>query len=172
MTAASAPAAPPPQRHRRRLPGLESPWRAVRIAMLLPPFTAAFYSLSQPWARARVIAVWGISRSVEATVLVAVCLAVALGAALALAWHRRRPRLVAAVYVGIGLLLAVVSYQAFVMVRDAGVRALGFIPLASVRPGHGLLAFAAAAAWMLALGAIEWSVVLTAPRRRKRSPAP
>lgn len=170
MATATEPEAPK-HRQRRRLPGLESPWRAVRIAMLLPPFTAAFYSLTQPWARARVVAVWGISRSMQATVLVAACLAVALGAALALAWHRRRPRLVAAVYMGIGLLLAVVSYQAFVMVRDAGVRALGLIPIASVRPGRGLLAFAAAAAWMLALGAIEWSVVLTAPRRRKRSSA-
>lgn len=165
MTAAE-PATPPAI---PRVVGILSPWRMVRIAMLLPPFGAAFYSLFQPWARARVVAMWGISRSVEATLLVAAGLGVALSAALILAWHRRRPRLVAIVYLGIGALLAAVSYQAFAMVRDAGVRALGFIPIASVRPGRGLFAFAAAAAWMLTLGAIELGLVLTARRRPNRS---
>ena len=162
---------PPPRPAPRRRRAARSPWRAIRIATLLPPFAAAFYSLSQPWARARVIAVWGISRSVEATLLVAACLGVALAAGLALTWHRRRPRLVATVYLGVGLLLAVVSWQAFTMVREAGVRALGFIPLASVRPGRGLHAFAAAAGWMLVLGGLELGLVFTARRRSPRSKA-
>jgi len=155
----------PRKRPRRR----RSPWRAIRIATLVPPFAAAFYSLSQPWARARVVVVWGISRSVEATLLVAACLAVAMAAGIALTWHRRRLRLVATVYLSVGLLLAVVSWQAFTMVRDAGVRALGFIPIASVHPGRGLHLFAAAAAWMLALGGIELALVLAARRRTPRS---
>lgn len=164
---------PPRTSNARRPTRARAPWawRAVRIATLLPPFAAAFYSLTQPWARARVIAVWGISRSVEATLLVAACLAVALAAGIVLTWHRRHLRLVALVYLGIGLLLAFVSWQAFTMVRDAGVRALGVIPIASVKPGRGLHAFAAAAAWMLVLGGVELGLALRAGRRKPRSAA-
>jgi hypothetical protein len=140
-------------------------WRAIGITAVLPPFAAAFFALTQPWARARVVAVWGIARSIEATLLVAACLAVALAGGIYVAWSGRRMRLAGFVHLGIGVLLALVSWQAFAMVRDAGVRALGFIPIASVRPGPGLQAFGAAAAWMLLLGTTE---ILLAARSRKR----
>ena len=130
-------------------------WRIIGIAALVPPFATAFYALTEPWARARVVAVWGITRSVEATLLLAAGLALALAGGILVAWTGRRLRLAGLVHAGIGLLLAGISLQAFAMVRDAGVRALGFIPIASVRPGRGLLAFFAAAMWLLVFGLVE-----------------
>ena len=51
------------------------------------------------------------------------------------------------------------------MVLDSGVSAL-FIPIASVRPGRGLVAFAAAACWLTALGVLE--LVLDGGQRVQR----
>src|SRR5262245_49488750 len=52
--------------------------RAIALVALVPPFALAFFSLTQPWARARVVLVLGIARSVEATQLVVGSLAAAL----------------------------------------------------------------------------------------------
>ena len=145
---------------------LRFPWRALAIVLLAPPFATAFYALTQPWARARVIVVWGISRSIEATLLVAAGLFVAFAGGVLVAWIGRRV-LAATVHLGTGLLLAAVSWQAFRMVREAGVSALGFIPIASVHPGRGLRAFFIASLWLVSLGVIEAAV---AAFRRKPRP--
>ena len=145
----------------RALPG----WRVLRLLALLPPFAAAFVALTEPWARARVVGFWGLTRSPEAAVLVAAALGVALAGGLAAVWTGRRQRLAGWLHLLTGVALAVVSWQAYRIVRDAGVSAL-FIPIASVRPGRGLLLFASAAAWLLVLGALELVCDRRARRRR------
>lgn len=136
--------------------------RAWSLVGLIPPFALAFYSLEQPWARARVALVWGISRSpgTELTVVLAALAAAAAGASLL--WAGRRPRLAATVHVAAGLALGVVAWQARQMIRGAGVPAI-----AGVRVQMGLLAFFAAAALLVAVGALElalWSWSRPHPR--------
>ncbi len=152
---------PGPRRVPRRL------WRALGVAALLPPFAAAFYSLSEPWAKARVIVLWGISRSIGATLLVAAGLAVAFAACAWLAWTGRRLRLAAVVHLATGTLLGFISWQAFAMVRDAGIRGLGILPIATVHPGRGLQVFFAAALWLVALGLVEVALSFEFPRPRR-----
>jgi len=160
-----APAAPTHEPRRR---GPFPWWRVTRIALLVPPFASAFYSLTEPWARARVVVLLGLTRSVEASLLVAVGLGITLAGGIAAAWTGRRQRLAGIVHLATGLGLGFVSWQAYGMVRDAGVSAL-FIPIASVRPGRGLVAFAAAAGWLTALGALELALDAHARRCRRRA---
>jgi hypothetical protein len=136
-----------------------------RLLYLLPPYALGFAALFEPWARARVTLVWGVSRSPEAILLLALGLAIALGAGLFAFW-KGRACTTALVHLGTGLLLGVVAYQAFDMVRDAGMRALGLLPLVSTRPGPGLRHFALAAALLVLLGAVELVIALW--RRRAR----
>lgn len=132
---------------------------------LLPAFAAAFYSLSEPWARARIVLFWGLTRSPEALLILCAGLGVALAAAIAVAWRNRRPAVSAAVHLAFGLLLCTVAWQAYALVRAAGVRGLGFIPIASVHPGRGLYIFTAAAGWLVALGLLELLLAVLGRRR-------
>jgi hypothetical protein len=136
------------------------------VAGLLPAFGLAFYSLTQPWAKARIVFVWGLSRSPEALVMLCAGLVVALVAAIAVAWPGRRPAVSAVVHLAFGLLLGTVAWQAYALVREAGVRALGFLPIASVQPGRGLYVFTLSAAWLVALGLAELAFAWFATRRR------
>jgi hypothetical protein len=140
----------------------------MRILALVPPFASAFWSLTEPWARARVILVWGLTRSPEASLLVAGGLAATLAAGIAVAWTGRRQRLAGCVHLATGAMLAFVSWRAYVMVTEAGVSAL-FLPIASVQPGRGLLLFAAAAAWLVVLGLLELAFDARSRVRRRRA---
>jgi hypothetical protein len=143
----------------------------TRIAALVPPFASAFYSLTEPWARAKVVLLWGLTRSLEASLLVAAGLGLTLAGGIAVAWTGRRQRLAGLVHLSTGVVLALVSWRAYTTVREAGVSAL-FIPIASVRPGRGLMAFAAAAAWLVVLGLVELTLDARQRRRgRRRAPA-
>jgi len=141
---------------KRRTRILRNSWR---LLYLLPPYVLAFTALFEPWARARVTLVWGVSRSPEAVILLAAGLAIAFGAGL-FAFVKGRACTTALVHLGTGLLLGLMAYQAFGMVREAGMRALGLLPLVSTRPGPGLRRFALAAALLLLLGVVELVIAL------------
>ena len=146
--------------------------RARRTAALaarlgpIPPILAAVLALLEPWARARVIGVFGVTRSPEAVAMLLGALALALvGAQIA---ARRGPHRAGMVHVGIGIAMAWVSVAAYRMIRDAGVKALWVIPVASVRPGRGLLLYAAAAGGFILLGIGEILLSRRAARRYAR----
>jgi hypothetical protein len=130
---------------------------------LIPSFLLAIYSMTEPWARGRVIGVWGVSKNPDAALLLAICLAGMVAASVAVAARGRKDRLAGMVHLATGTLMGVVAYTAFSMVRHAGVKLL-FIPIASVRPGRGLRHFVLAAGMVLLLGAIE--LVVAAVRKR------
>ena len=98
--------------------------------------------------------------------LPALALAGTIAATVAIA-GRTRLRLVAFVHLATGTLLCGVAWLAFSMVRHAGVRALGVLPVAAVRPGPGLRHFVLAALCVVALGVVELVVALL--RRRGAS---
>jgi hypothetical protein len=131
---------------------------------LIPSFLLAIYSMTEPWARGRVVGVWGVSKSPDAALLLAICLAGMVAASVAVATRGRKDRLAGIVHLLTGALMGVVAYTAFSMVRHAGVKLL-FIPIASVRPGRGLRHFVIAAGLVLVLGAIELIVVEVRKRR-------
>lgn len=132
---------------------------------LIPSFLLAIYSMTEPWAKGRVIGVFGISRSPEATLLIAVSLAGMVAASVAVAARGKRPDLASIVHVVTGGLMIAVAWAAFAMVRSAGVKLL-FIPFASVRPGSGLRHFLVASILVVALGAIEGTSAIIRSRRR------
>jgi hypothetical protein len=137
-------------------------------AGLVPPFALAFYSLTQPWAQARVVLVLGITRSAGATILVVAALGAALVAGVGLALHGGRPRTTGLVHLGMGLLLGLVSWKAYTLIRAAGVRAL-FIPIASVHRGPGWFDFTLAAVLLGLLGLVELSLAHRLVRRRRHA---
>jgi hypothetical protein len=132
---------------------------------LIPSFLLAIYSMTEPWARGRVVGFWGVSKSPDAALLLAICLAGMVAASVAVAARGRKDRLAGIVHLLTGALMGIVAYTAFSMVRHAGVKLL-FIPIASVRPGRGLRHFVLAAAMVIILGAIELAV---AELRKRRS---
>lgn len=134
---------------------------------LIPSFLLAVYSVTEPWARARVVAVWGVSKSPDAAMLIAVCLAGMVAASVAVAARGRKDRLAGFVHLGTGAMMGAVAFAAFSMIRHAGIKLL-FIPIASVRPGRGLRHFVIAAALVILLGVIELMVV--AVRNRSSQP--
>ncbi len=142
------------------------PRRTLRLLHFLPPYLLGFTALFEPWARARVSLVWGVSRSPEAVVLLAVGLGIGLGAGLFAFW-KGRACTSALVHLVTGLLLGVVTYQALDMVREAGMRALWLLPLVSTRPGPGLRRFALAAALLILLGTVELVIALWRRRARR-----
>lgn len=131
---------------------------------LIPSFLLATYSLTEPWARARVLGVWGMSRSPGAALLVVMTLAGMVAASVAVATRSGRREIAAAVHIATGSLMVIVAWAAFSMIKHSGVRLLGFVPLASVRPGRGLRLFVIAAGLVVLLGLIE--MVLALRRRR------
>lgn len=130
------------------------------------------YSLTEPWARARIVLFWGITRSPGALVLVLVTTLSMLVAGVAVAGRGNSLRRAAFVHLASGAVMCAVSWRAYQMVQEAGIKALGFIPLASVRPGAGLQAFFAAALAVLAVGNAELVIALVQSRRARRAPAP
>jgi hypothetical protein len=156
---------PPESRPRRRR---RSPPRDVLLPLLglLPAIALGVRSFMLPWARARVLLVFGVSRSATAQALVILALAGTIAATVAIA-GRTRLRLVAFVHLATGALLCGVAWLAFSMVRHAGVRALGVLPVAAVRPGPGLRHFVLAALCVVALGLVELVVALL----RRRAPS-
>ena len=131
---------------------------------LIPAFLLAAYSMTEPWAKGRVIGVWGISKSPDAALLLAVCLAGMVAASVAVAARGRRDRLAGTVHLVTGGLMGIVAYAAFSMVRNAGIKLL-FIPIASIRPGTGLRHFVVSAGLVILLGLIELIVAVTRTRR-------
>ena len=134
---------------------------------LVPSFLLAIYSMTEPWARARIVGIFRVSRSPEATLLLAVSLAGMVAASVAVATRGKRPALASVVHFATGGLMVAVAWAAFGMVRRAGVK-IFFIPFASVRPGPGLRHFLVASVLVLALGALEGGIAIL----RSRRPAP
>jgi hypothetical protein len=134
---------------------------------IFPAFLLAVYSLTRPWAKARVMGLMGISKSPEAVLLVMVTTAGLIAATVAAAMRGNRLRIAAAVHLGIGLLMCAVSFSAYRMVLSAGKKILG-IPLASVHPGPGWRLFALAALWVVLLAGVE--LVVASRRKKETSP--
>ena len=132
------------------------------------PIILAVFALREPWAQARVVGVFGATRSPEAVALLLGVLVLAVVAAQVAS--RRGPRPAGIVHVAVGIAMALVAVAAYRMIRDAGVKALWVIPVASVRPGRGLALFAAAALGFLLLGTGEIFLSWRAARRRARRP--
>ena len=143
-------------------------WILPRL-WLVVPLGLTVYSLTEPWARARIVVFWGITRSPGALALVLMSSLSMLVAGVAVAGRRRSVFLAACVHLASGALMCAVSWRAYDMVEEAGVKALGFIPIASVRPGAGLRAFFAAALVVVAVGAGELVVALVHARRARRA---
>ena len=137
---------------------------------LIPSFLLATYALTEPWARARVMLVWGISKSPGATLLVIVTLAGMVAASVSVAARGGRHGTAAVVHLATGSFMAIVAVSAFSMIRDAGVRLLGLVPLASIKPARGLVHFVIAGGLVLMLGIVELLLALHA-RRRARAAA-
>jgi hypothetical protein len=142
--------------------------RAVRLAVFAPPYALALAALFEPWARARVTLLWGVSRSPEAALLLAGALAAALALGVFAAWSGRG-LLAASLHLAAGLGLGFVAYQAYGMVQEAGVRAFWLLPIVSVRPGRGLTWFALAAASLILVGLVEAALALWRHRSTARA---
>lgn len=134
---------------------------------IVPSFALASYSLTQPWAKARIIMLWGISRSPEAVTLVIATLGGMVAASVAVAMRGDRLRIAGWVHLVMGLVMCVVAALAYRFIRHSGLKFL-FIPIASVKPGPGLTQFIVASLLVCVLGAIELNVA--ARRSRGRIP--
>lgn len=135
---------------------------------IIPSFLLATYSLTEPWARARFLLVVGISRSPGAVALVIVTLAAMVASSVAIAARgRRRLMLAAGVHVVTGLVMLIVAWFAFHMVRSAGFKLL-FIPVTTVRPGRGLELWVVASVLIVVLGGVELAVAEWRERQRTR----
>jgi hypothetical protein len=135
---------------------------------IIPSFLLATYSLTEPWARARFLLVVGISRSPGAVALVVVTLAAMVASSVAIAARgRRRLMLAAGVHVVTGLVMLVVAWFAFHMVRSAGYKLL-FIPITTVRPGRGLELWVVASVLIVILGGVELGIAEWRERKRTR----
>ena len=88
-----------------------------------------------------------------------------IGSAVAI-WTGRRIGLAGAIHVAAGVFLGAIAWQAFEMVRDAGLKALWFV---SVRPGRGLHGFGLAAALLVLLGLAELGIASWRRQRSRRS---
>lgn len=162
---AAPPPAPAPGRARRAL-------RFLSILGLAVPLGLAIFALTEPWAKARVVLVWGLSRSPGAMLLLLLSLATLGPAGLIVALRGRRPLAAAAAHLVIGLLLLGVASGAYAMIQKSSVRALGLLPLASVRPARGFYLFACAAAAVTVLGAVELFLAVRLQRSAPSQGAP
>ena len=172
---AEPPAGAGPERPPRRGPRharplrLETPARLKphlhRLPLLgiVPSFVLASYSLTQPWARARIVMLWGISRSPEAVTLVIAALGGMVAASVAVALRGDRLRLAGWVHLFMGLAMCVVAGLAYRYISHSGLKFL-FIPIASVKPGRGLTQFVIASLMVSLLGVIE---LIVGSRRRQ-----
>ncbi len=134
---------------------------------IIPSFVLAAYSLTQPWAQGRFMLVLGISRSPGAALLVVTMLAGMVAVSVTAAARFRHLALAGAVHLAMGALMGGVSWIAFHMVRHAGFKLLGIVPLTSIHPADGLWLFLASSLMVILLGVIE--IVVSRERRRRRS---
>lgn len=143
------------------------PLDLVPLLGLVPAFLLAAYSLAEPWARGRAMIFWGIRRSPGAAMLLAVTLAGVVAATIAVAARGRRRGLAAPVHLALAVVMGAVAFTAYSMITHAGVKLLGLVPLASVRPGRGLLLFLISAVSVLLLGLFELWLWRRAVRRER-----
>lgn len=144
--------------------------RALQILSILglaAPLAVAIFALTEPWAKARVVLVWGLSRSPGAMLLILLSLATLGPGGLLVAIRGRRPVTAAVVHVAIGVALLCVASGAYSMIQQSSVRALGVLPLASVRPARGLWLFGWAACSMIVFGAFELLLALRLQRSHR-----
>jgi hypothetical protein len=125
---------------------------------LLPSLVLALYSLTEPWARARVVGVWGVSKSASAQVLVIGSVLAILVVSIGVFARGRRLLSIAALHLVLGFSMIAVSILALDRIKHAGVSALGLLPIASVRSGPGVKIFFLAAFLVVLLGAIELAI--------------
>lgn len=133
---------------------------------IVPSFVLASYSLTQPWAKARIVMLWGISRSPEAVTLVIAALGGMVAASVAVALRGDRLRIAGWVHLFMGLAMCVVALLAFRYISHSGLKFL-FIPIASVKPGRGLMQFVIASLMVSLLGVVE---LIVGSRRRLKAP--
>jgi hypothetical protein len=150
--------------------GVKRHLHLLPLVGIIPSFLLAAYSLTQPWARGRVILVLGISRSPGAALLVVLMLAAMVAVSVTAAARFRHLTLAGGVHLAMGILMGGVSWVAFRMVQHAGVKFLGLVPLASIRPADGLWLFLAASIMVMVLGLVE--IAVSQERRRRRGRAP
>ncbi len=131
---------------------------------LIPSFLLATYSLTLPWASGRAFAVWRISRSPGAAMLLAVTLAGMVAATISVATRTNRRDIAAAVHLLTGAVMCVVAGAAFRMIQQASVSFLGLFDVASVKTGPGLKMFVLASVLVVVLGLFE---MYLAVRRRR-----
>lgn len=130
---------------------------------LIPSFLLATYSLTLPWASGRAFAVWRISRSPGAAMLLAVTLAGMVAASITVATRTNRRDIAAVVHLLTGVVMCFVAGAAFRMIQGASVSFLGLFDVASVKPGPGLRMFVSASVLVVVLGLFE----LYLARRRR-----
>jgi hypothetical protein len=152
--------------------GVKRHLHLLPLVGIIPSFLLAAYSLTQPWARGRFMLVLGISRSPGAALLVVLMLAGMVAVSMTAAARFRYLTLAGAVHLAMGALMGGVSWIAFRMVRHAGVKLLGFVPLTSIHPADGLWLFLAASLMVMVLGLVEIAVSRERRRRRTRAPRP
>lgn len=152
--------------------GVKRHLHLLPLVGIIPSFLLAAYSLTQPWAQGRFMLVLGISRSPGAALLVVMMLAGMVAVSVTAAARFRHLALAGAVHLGMGVLMGGVSWIAFRMVRHAGVRLLGFVPLTSIRPADGLWLFLTASIMVIMLGLVEIAVSRERRRRRGRARRP
>jgi hypothetical protein len=134
---------------------------------LVPSFLLAVYSMTEPWAKARVAGLFHVSRSPEAALLLAISLAGMVAASVAVAARGKKPALASGVHFVTGALMIAIAWAAFGLIRQAGMKIL-FIPFASVKPGPGLRHFLAASVLVAMLGALEGCVAIYRKHRLGR----
>lgn len=132
---------------------------------IVPSFVLASYSLTQPWAKARIVMLWGISRSPEAVTLVIAALGGMVAASVAVALRGDRLRLAGWVHLFMGVVMCVLAALAYRYISHSGLKFL-FIPIASVKPGPGLTQFVIASGMVSLLGIIE---LILGGRKRSRA---
>lgn len=135
---------------------------------IIPSFLLAAYSLTQPWAHGRFMLVLGISRSPGAAMLVVMMLAGMVAVSVTAATRFRYLTLAGAVHLAMGTLMSGVAWLAFRMVRHAGVKLLGFVPLTSIHPADGLWLFLTASLMVVVLGLVEVAASQERRRRKRR----
>ncbi len=96
--------------------------------------------LTRPWARGRFILVLGVSRSPGAALLVVLTLVGLVAVSFTAAARFRYLTLAGAGHLAMGALMGAGSWAAFHLVRHAGVKFLGFVPLTSIHPGQRTVA--------------------------------
>lgn len=172
-----APRAGHPGGHATRPRGRRPQWRTperlrphlplLPLLGIIPSFLLATWSLTQPWGKGKFLLVIRISQSPEAVMIVIVALAGMVAASVTVAARTRRLQAAGIVHAVTGILMCGVAWVAFRMVRHAGIRLLGLVPIATARPARGLWLFLAASVLVVLLGMVELVVARLRVRARR-----